>query len=91
MKRSRVRRERMRATVAAIARHQTKHGYSPSVRGVAGGHRALLHLGGGALAPHLRAGGLIVRRPGLARAITLTAAGRALAGERRAAEPLPAA
>ena len=81
----------MRATVAAIARHQARHGYAPSVRElrVATGLSSISEV-----ARWLRIceqAGLIARRPGLARAITLTAAGRALADEPPAAEPLPAA
>jgi len=88
---ARVRRERVRAVVVGIARHQTKHGYAPSVREL----RAATGLSSiSEVTRWLRIGeqaGLIVRTPGLARAIRLTAAGRALAGEPAEAEPLPAA
>ena len=72
--------ERMRTMVEAIARHGAVHGYPPSVR-------ELMAATGFASTSHVahwldacESAGLIVREPRLARAITLTAAGRALAG-----------
>ena len=83
---SRVRTKRMRAVVEAIARHQAAHGYAPSVRDVmrGAGFASTSHA-----AHWLRAceeAGLIVRAPRIARAIRLTAAGRALAAEPRGRE-----
>ncbi len=77
----------MRAVVVAIARHQAAHGYAPSVRDVmrGAGFASTSHT-----AHWLRAceeAGLIVRAPRIARAIRLTAAGRALAAEDREQEP----
>ncbi|MYE47546.1 MAG: hypothetical protein F4X25_12540 [Chloroflexi bacterium] len=92
MKASRLRRrKRLRAVVVAIARHQAEHGYAPSVRELmaAAGFSSTSHT-----THWLRAceeAGLVVRAPRRARAITLTAKGRALAGERAAVEPFPAA
>ena len=74
------REDRMRALVEAIARHQAVHGYPPSVRdlvartGVSSTSVVTYWLDA------CESAGLIVRVPGLSRAITLTAAGRALAG-----------
>ena len=87
MRVSRVRRKRKRAVVVAIARHQAAHGYAPSVRDVmrGAGFASTSHT-----AHWLRAcegAGLIVRAPRIARAIRLTAAGRALAAEDREQEP----
>lgn len=81
MRREGLRRRRMRAVVGAIARHQSAHGYAPSVREVmrAAGFASTSHA-----AHWLQAcerAGLLVRAPRIARAIRLTAAGRALAGE----------
>ncbi len=79
MKRMRVRNERMRALVAAIARHQAKHGYAPSVRELraATGLSSISEVA--RWLPICEQAGLIVRTPGLARAIRLTVAGAALA------------
>ena len=73
------REERMRAVVEAIARHRAVHGYPPAIR-------ELMERTGfsstSVVAYWLDACesvGLLVREPGLARAIILTAAGRALA------------
>ncbi len=91
MRKSRLRKKRMREVVGAIARHQALHGYAPSVRELvaATGFSSTSHA-----AHWLRVceqAGLIVRAPWRARAITLTAAGRALAGALAEAEALPAA
>ena len=86
MRMARLRERRMREVVGAIARYRATHGYAPSVRDVmaASGFTSTSHA-----AHWLRvceAAGLIVRAPRRARAITLTAAGRALAGEARGEE-----
>ncbi len=78
---ARLRERRMREVVGAIARYLAAHGYAPSVRDVmaASGFTSTSHA-----AHWLRAceaAGLIVRAPRRARAIRLTAAGRALASE----------
>lgn len=78
---ARLRERRMREVVGAIARHRAAHGYAPSVGEVmaASGFASTSHA-----AHWLRAcgeAGLIVRAPRIARSITLTAAGRALAAE----------
>ena len=81
MRRSSVHGERVRTMVVAVARHQAKHGYAPSVREL----RAATGLSSiSEVARWLgicEREGLLVRAPGLARAITLTEAGRVLAGE----------
>lgn len=91
MKRSRVRSERVREMVAAIARHQAEHGYAPSVRELraATGRSSISEVARWLVI--CEQAGLLVRAPRRARAITLTAAGRALAGEPAVAEPLPVA
>ena len=75
-----IREERMRVLVEAIARHQAVHGYAPAMR-------ELVERTGfsstSVVAYWLDAcerAGLIVRTRGIARAVALTAAGRALAG-----------
>lgn len=74
------RRERMRAVVGAIAGYQARHGFTPSVREV----RTAAGLGSLSQTAHwldaCERAGLIVRVRRIARAITLTEAGRALAG-----------
>lgn len=87
MKRLRVRNERMRALVVAIARHQAKHGYAPSVRELraATGLSSISEVA--RWLPICEQAGLIVRTPGLARAIRLTAAGEALAASRPEESP----
>ena len=80
----------MSALVEAIARHGAEHGYPPTIRD--------LQLRTGASSTsvvlyRLRAcerEGVIIRVPERARAITLTAAGRALAGLAPEGEPASA-
>ena len=72
--------ERLRALVEAIAEHGAEHGYPPTIRDLqkrtgASSTSVVAYR----LAVCERAG-LIRRVPGRARAITLTAEGRALAG-----------
>ncbi|MYE47693.1 MAG: hypothetical protein F4X25_13300 [Chloroflexi bacterium] len=80
MKMTRVGRARVRAMVVAIACHHATHGYAPSVRelqaatGLASTSQVTRWLG------ICEQAGLVVRAPRTARAITLTAEGRALAG-----------
>ena len=87
---TRVHGDRVRTMVVAVARHQAKHGYAPSVRelrevtGVSSISVVWYWLNA------CERAGLIERAPGLARAITLTEAGRALADEPWE-EALPAA
>lgn len=80
----------MRSVVEAIARYQEARGFAPSVRDVvdeAG-------LSSNSVAVYwLRAceeAGLLVRAPGLSRAIVLTAAGHALVGEPMGREAMAA-
>ena len=74
------REDRMQALVEAIASHQAVHGYPPSIRelvartGVSSTSVVTYWLDA------CESDGLLVRVPGLSRAITLTAAGRALGG-----------
>ena len=87
MKAARLRQERMRALVKAIARHHAEHGYAPSVRElrVETGLSSISEV-----ARWLRVcegAGLIARVPRMARAVTVTAAGRALAEEPANEEP----
>ena len=86
MRMARLRKRRMGAVVGAIARHQAAHGCAPSVRDVmrAAGFASTSHASHWLRA--CEAAGLIVRAPRIARAIRLTAAGRALAGEPRERE-----
>lgn len=84
------REERMRAVVEAIARYHEARGFAPSVRDVvdeAG-------LSSNSVAVYwLRAceeAGLLVRAPGLSRAIALTPAGHALLGEPMGREAMAA-
>ena len=70
----------MRAVVGAIARYRAAHGYPPSVRDV----KERTGFSSTSVAAYwldaCEDAGLIVRERRRARAITLTAAGRALAG-----------
>ena len=74
------REERMRAVVGAIARYRAARGYPPSVRHV----KEWTEFSSTSVAAYwldvCEDAGLIVRERRRARAITLTAAGRALAG-----------
>ncbi len=79
-----------RALVEAVARFRAEHGYSPSVRDL---QRAAGFSSTSVVARRLRTcerDGLIVRKARLSRAITLTAAGRALAGLAPESEPATA-
>ena len=73
------REDRMQTLVEAIASHHAVHGYAPSIRdlvvrtGVSSNSVVAYWLDA------CESDGLLVRVPGLSRAITLTAAGRALA------------
>ncbi len=70
----------MRVLVGAIARYRARHGYAPSMRELM---RATGLSSTSNVAYWLDAcerAGLIVRAPRLARAVTLTAAGEAIAG-----------
>ncbi len=70
----------MRVLVGAIARYQAVHGYAPSVRelmtatGLSSTSNVAYWLDA------CERAGLIARAPRLARAVTLTAAGEAIAG-----------
>ena len=79
MRASERRRERMRAVVEMIARYQATHGFAPSVREV----RTATGLASLSQAAHwldaCEREGLIVRVRRIARAITLTEAGLAVA------------
>ena len=90
MKTSRVQQERMRALVKAIARHWSRHGYAPSVREL----KAETGFSSISVVAYwlerCRRAGLVGRAPRIARAVTLTAAGRALAREPADEEPLAA-
>ncbi len=74
------REDRMRALVGAIAHHGAVHGYPPTIRDL------VVRTGFSSTSvvtywlDACESVGLIVRVPGLSRAITLTAAGRALGG-----------
>ena len=74
------REDRMRALVGAIAHHGAVHGYPPTIRDL------VVRTGFSSTSvvtywmDACESAGLLVREPGLSRAITLTAAGRALAG-----------
>ena len=74
------REERMRAVVRAIARYRAVHGYPPSVRDL----RKRTGFSSTSVVAYwldaCESGGLLVRERGAQRAITLTAAGHALAG-----------
>ena len=74
------REERVRALVEAIAHHQVAHGYPPTIREL----MERIGFSSTSVAAYwLEEGenlGLVVREPHLVRAVTLTAAGRALAG-----------
>ena len=89
MRASERRRERMRAVVGAIADHQARRGFAPSVREV----RTAAGLASLSQAAHwldaCERAGLIVRVRRIARAITLTEAGRALAGSPPEEPPPP--
>ena len=80
MRASERRRERMRAVVEAIAGYQARHGFAPSMREV----RKATGLASLSQVAHwldaCEREGLLVRVRRTARAITLTAAGHALAG-----------
>lgn len=76
-----------RALVEAVARFRAEHGYPPSIRDL---QQAAGFSSTSVVARRLRAcerDGLIVRKERLSRAITLTAAGRALAGLALQSEP----
>ena len=84
------REKRTRALVEAIANHQVAHGYPPTIREL----QERLGLSSTSVVAssldQCESLGLIDRVPRLARAVTLTAAGRALAGlhsEREAGLP----
>lgn len=82
--------ERVRALIGAIARHHAGHGYAPSVRelqaetGLSSTSEVWRWL------QVCEGAGLIERVPRIARAVILTTAGRALAGEPVTGEAPPA-
>ena len=74
------REDRVRALVEAIAHHQVAHGYPPTIREL---KERIGFSSTSVVAYWLDEGeslGLVARAPHLVRAVTLTAAGRALAG-----------
>ena len=74
------REDRIHALVEAIAHHQFAHGYPPTIRelkeGIGFSSTSVVTY----WLDECENLGLVVREPHLARAVTLTAAGRALAG-----------